>query len=185
MSTQFMARESERNSTLPPVEKARMVRALVDELIPGGDGWPSASEAGVHGIVSLRVLGEWSEEQIGRLAALLGWETGGLSSGDAAERVSAVRSMETADPDLFDKLYTAIVLAYYETPFVVEAIRSTGRPYSIRPHATGYAMAPFDFSRDTPNHGRGHYLKTDDVKPVDTSTLDLDTNRTERWGVER
>jgi hypothetical protein len=162
-----------------------MIRALVDELIPGADGWPSASDAGVHGIVALRVLADWSEAEITALADLLGWQSAGLSSADAETRISAVKGFETADRDLFDRIYTAATLAYYETPFVIEAIRKTGRPYSHRPHVTGYPMAPFDFARDMPGHRRGHYLNTDEVSSVDTSALDLDTIKTDQWGLER
>ncbi|WP_047462686.1 hypothetical protein [Rhizobium rhizogenes] len=162
-----------------------MIRALVDELIPGAEGWPSASDAGVHGIIGLRIFAEWNDEQITALADMLGWQSGGLSSTDAATRVAAVKGFETTDPELFDKIYTAVTLAYYETPFVIEAIQNTGRPYSYRPHVTGYKMEPFDFNRDRPKHGRGHYLKTDEVAPVDTSALDLNTVKTVKWGVEK
>ena len=183
--TASVADPAVRNSTLTPHEAARLLRALVDELIPGDETWPSASDAGVHGILSMRVCAGWDDARMDRLASLLGWEDGSLTSAVPEERMGAVASLEAADPDLFDEIYTATVLAYYETPFVIEAIRATGRPYSARPHATGYAMAPFDFNRDMPGHGRGGYLKTDEVKPLDISTLDLDTVMTERWGLQR
>ncbi|MCF6124269.1 hypothetical protein EN904_09560 [Mesorhizobium sp. M7A.F.Ca.CA.001.07.2.1] len=162
-----------------------MIRALVDELIPGNESWPSASEAGVHGIVSMRLFADWSDVQTTALADLLGWERGGLSSSNGDTRIAAVKVFEQADAELFDKIYTAVTLAYYETPFVIEAIRNTGRPYSHRPHLTGYDMAPFDFNRDQPAHRRGHYLETEKVRPVDTSPLGLDTVMTDRWGLER
>lgn len=183
--TQTRTAAEERNALLPPPEQARMLRALVDELIPGGDGWPSASEAGVHGILALRLFAEQDGSESALLARLLGWENGGLSSDDAETRIAAIKAFERTDPDLFDRIYTAAVLAYYETPFVIETIRNAGRPYSHRPHVTGYAMAPFDFNRDMPRHGRGHYLKTDEVRPVDTSALHLDIVKTEQWGVIR
>jgi hypothetical protein len=185
MSLQFPARAEGSNSLLTPAERTRMIRALVDELIPGADGWPSASDAGVHGIVALRVFSEWSEADITALAELLGWQNGGLSNAEAEARIAAVKAFEAADRDFFDEIYTAVTLAYYETPFVIEAIGKTGRPYSHRPHVTGYAMAPFDPARDVPNHGRGHYLTTGDVRPVDTSALDLDTTKTDQWGLQR
>lgn len=185
MTMQPTSKPPERNSRLSPVEKTRMLRLLVDELIPGGDNWPSASEAGVHGLLSLRLFADEAADLAGTLAELLDWQSGALESGDAETRILAVKGFQEADPDLFDKIYTAAVLAYYETPFVVEAVRETGRPYSMRPHATGYPMAPFDAARDTPRHGRGFYLRTEDVVRVDTSKLDLDTVKTARWGIER
>jgi hypothetical protein len=175
----------DRNARISPSERTQLIRALVDELIPGAAGWPSASDAGVHGIVGLRVFAEWNDEQTAALAEVLGWQSGGLSSTDAETRIAAVKGFETAEPDLFDKLYTAVALAYYETPFVIEAIQSTGRPYSHRPHVTGYPMAPFDFDRDMPQHGRGQYLKTEEVAPVDISALELNTEKTVHWGLER
>jgi hypothetical protein len=174
----------DRNARISPAERTQMIRALVDEFIPGAAGWPSASDAGVHGIVGLRVLSVWDDEKIAVLAETLGWQNGGLSSANAETRIAAVKSFETAQPELFDNLYTAVTLAYYETPFVIDAIQNTGRPYSHRPHVTGYPMAPFDFNRDIPPHGRGHYLKTEEVAPV-VSALELNTEKTVRWGLER
>ncbi|MFP5076071.1 hypothetical protein ACLE20_02065 [Rhizobium sp. YIM 134829] len=173
------------NARLAPTEKARLLQRLVDELIPGAEGWPSASEAGVHGIVALRLFADGTTGMFDTIAERVDWPSGALDSDDRETRIAAVRAFEAADPDLFEKIYAAVTLAYYETPFVVEAIAVTGRPYSIRPHVSGYPMAPFDYARDTPMHGRGHYLKTDDVVPVDTSALDLDTKKTVRWGIER
>ncbi|PTE10885.1 hypothetical protein [Mesorhizobium helmanticense] len=185
MNPQSLAFAGERNSLLSPPEKARMIRVLVDELIPGAEGWPSASEAGVHGIVAMRLLADWSDVRFTAMADLLGWERDGLSSADGETRIASVKAFEHADPELFDRIYAAVTLAYYETPFVIEAIRNTGRPYSYRPHLTGYDMAPFDFNRDQPAHRRGRYLKTENVRPVDTSSLGLDTVKTDHWGLER
>ncbi|MBN9074416.1 MAG: hypothetical protein J0H34_23000 [Rhizobiales bacterium] len=185
MNPQPPSKIPDRNSRLSPGEKARMLRLLVDELIPGSDRWPSASEAGVHGILSLRLFGDDAGDLAEKVADLVGWRAGSLESADAQVRITAVKGFQDIEPDLFDKLYTAAVLAYYETPFVVEAIRETGRPYTQHPHIHGYPMAPFDAARDTPNHQRGSYLRTEDVVPLDTSKLDLETVKTARWGIER
>ncbi|MCM2502688.1 gluconate 2-dehydrogenase subunit 3 family protein [Aureimonas altamirensis] len=174
-----------RNTPMEAREKARLVLALVDELVPGDGFWPSASEAGVHGLVALRVMAEWDDAAFDRLARGLGWGKDGLSSPNGERRVAAVAALETAEPELFDTLRSATYLAYYETPFVIAAIQATGRPYSYRPHVTGYPMAAFDYNRDTPRHGRGHYLRTDEVERLDIAALDLAESRTERWGLER
>ncbi len=185
MSMASVAMQADSNIRLTPVEKTRLLLRLVDELIPGAEGWPSASEAGVHGIIALRLFVEGAPGMFDKIAEGLDCPTGRLDSDDPTARAVAVKAFEAADPDLFDKVYGAVVLAYYETPFVVEAIAMTGRPYSIRPHVSGYQMSPFDHARDTPKHGRGHYLKTEEMRAVDTSGLHLDTNKTERWGVHR
>lgn len=174
-----------RNAPMEARDRARLLLALVDELVPGDGLWPSASEAGVHGLVALRVMAEWDDAAFERLAAGLGWRDDGLSSADADRRIAAVAALEAQDPELFDTLRSATYLAYYETPFVIAAIQATGRPYSYRPHVTGYPMAAFDYNRDTPRHGRGHYLKTDEVRRLDLGALDLAETRTERWGLER
>jgi hypothetical protein len=178
--------QTEDHGSLPsPVDWARLLAALVTELIPGGNGWPSATEAGVHGLVAMRICSDWDEADIRRLAAAMTWDDGAFVERSPEERVASIGKFEASEPALFDVLYNATVLAYYETPFVVAAIRRTGRPYSARPHVHGYPMAPFEFNRDMPNHARGRYLRTDDVRPVDISGLDLETIRTERWGVQR
>jgi len=170
---------------LSPVDWARLLAALVGELIPGGNGWPSAAEAGVHGLIGLRLCADWGEAEINRLADAVSWNDGAFPERTAEERVALVARFESTDPALFETLYNATVLAYYETPFVVAAIRRSGRPYSALPHVTGYPMPPFEFNRDRPNHARGHYLNTDQVRPVETSGLALETVQTERWGLQR
>ncbi len=182
-----VSRKDERlvNFALSADEEARMIAALVDELIPGDAIWPSASAAGVHGIIALRLFSSWDTAALEKFADLIGWLNGSLSSDEPMQRTEAVAAFEVRDPDLFDKIYTATVLAYYETPFVVSVIQQSGRPYSIRPHLSGYPMEPFDFSKDIPTHNRGHYLATDAVVPVDISELALETQKTENWGVAR
>lgn len=173
------------DSKLTPVERACFLQALVDELIPGDGDWPSASQVGVHGILALRLASTSTDDLVARLAIGLGWVGGEFGSPDAPVRIAAIRAFEEADPETFDQLYTAAVLAYYETPAVVEAIRRKGRPYSRMPHITGYDMAPFEMSRDRPTHGRGRYITTHDVRPVDIAELQLETTKSARWGIGR
>lgn len=168
-----------------PIANETMLKHLVDELVPGDDRWPSASELGVHGVVLLRLFGEQPSRAIEQLAAALDFGSDGLLNDASERRISAVRRFEEANPVLFEKIYTATVLAYYEMPGVVEAIRAGGRPYSTFPRTDGYTMPSFDLEHDTPTHGRGRYLGTDDVVPLDLSSLDLASETTERWGMER
>lgn len=167
-----------------PVSHELVLKYLVDELIPGDVRWPSASELGVHGVVLLRLLGDQSRI-VEQVVAVLDCGPHGLLSEVSASRVSAIRQFEEANPVLFEKIYTVAMLAYYEMPGVVEAIRAGGRQYSAFPHANGYPMPVFDLERDTPVHGRGYYLRTDDVVPLDLSSLDLGSVTTECWGVKR
>jgi hypothetical protein len=86
---------------------------------------------------------------------------------------------------LFGWVRDATYIAYYENPFVAEAIVLSGHPYELRPHIKGYPVRRFDLARDTPRHGRGRYTKTSDVRRVDISALDLESNRTQAWGLKR
>jgi len=173
------------HADLSPLEGARLLAAFVDELIPGAENWPSASIAGVHGIVAVRICDASGQGDLSDLLdAILA--AGGLTeSGSPEERASVVAKIETANNALFERVRAAVVLAYYETPFVTQAIRRLGRPYESRPHIAGYPMRPFDPARDTPGHNRGSYISTNDVRPVDTSGLNLDRTHTKRWGIER
>jgi hypothetical protein len=170
---------------LPPVDGAALLATLVDVLIPGGDGWPSASSIGVQGIVAMRLVEVAGELELGRIADAVLAAGGPFTDRSEAERIAIVERFEKDEPDIFERLRVAVTIAYYESPFVVEAIQRLGRPYALRPHVTGYPMPAFDFNKDTPRHGRGHYIPTDAVKPVDISSLNLGDVRTARWGVER
>jgi len=86
---------------------------------------------------------------------------------------------------LFGWVRDAAYVAYYENPFVAEAINEQGLRYELRPHIKGYPLPRFDLARDTPKHGRGRYTKTSDVRRVDISGLDLESNRTQAWGLKR
>ena len=82
---------------------------------------------------------------------------------EEAARVAVVQRFEKAEPELFGWVRDAAYIAYYENPFVAEAIVLTGHPYELRPHIKGYPVPRFDPARDTPRHGRGRYTKTADV----------------------
>lgn len=172
-------------AALSPVEATALLAALVDELIPGSPDWPAASSVGVQGLLAVRVFEEWGEAELQAILDAVLASGGPFAVAGEDERVAIVERFEAAQPERFERVRTATVLAYYESPLVAEAIRRLGRPYSLRPHATGYPMRPFDAARDTPRHGRGGYLKTDEVQPVDISGLDLASGRTLNWGLKR
>ncbi|MEO1018569.1 MAG: hypothetical protein AAFY56_12885 [Pseudomonadota bacterium] len=183
MSANHASREQGDASS--PVDRALMLEGLVNELIPGGDGWPSASSIGVQGLVALRFCEEGSERDLGVIAKGLVDAGGPFAGRPPDERVEIVKRFEAAAPKLFERVQAAATLAYYESPFVAEAIRRLGRPYSPRPHLTGYPMKPFDLDKDKPTHGRGAYTPTDAVQRLDTTGLHLEETRTELWGVKR
>ncbi len=134
---------------------------LVDLMLPGDDFFPAASTVGVHGLVRSRFFELGGDEAKSVLDSLLGQ--------DGAEALS---NLEAKHPDLFAKLRTVVFLTYYEMPEVQEAIRNLGHLYNSEPLPKGYAMGRFDPKTDMPSHGRGRYVRTEDVKRVDLSGLD-------------
>ena len=167
------------------VGSAELLADLVDVLIPGGDGWPSAATVGVQSVVSLRLLEELGKADLARLGQAILLAGGPLAGRSEEERVAIVRRLEAAEPELFGWVRDAAYFAYYESPFVAAAINAKGHLYDLRPHAKGYPVAPFDRERDTPRHGRGGYVPTQSVRPLDVSALDLDSNHTQAWGLKR
>lgn len=170
---------------LTPVADAALLADLVDELIPGDNHWPSASSVGVHGLVAVRLAERAGEPVLGRIVDAVLAAGGPFADRPPEERVAIMERFEAAEPALFEQVRVASTFAYYESPFVVAAIRRLGRPYALRPHLTGYPSRPFDFETDTPRHDRGAYIATDAVRRVDVSGLQLDETRTARWGLER
>lgn len=177
--------DANRQSVLSPIALASLFGDLVDVLIPGNESWPSGSAVGVHGLLLARLVDEWGEEEPRLVAEALLAEGGPLAGHDPAKRREIVERFEAARPNLFAQLNSAVVLAYYESPLIAEAIRKLGRPYQLHSHLTGYPSRPFDPARDTPTHKRGAFVATDAVTRVDLSGLDLETTRTETWGIRR
>jgi hypothetical protein len=153
-----------------------MLAELVDTLIPGDGGrWPPASQVGVHGVLPGRLIEVRGPDAMGELAAAVESSGGLLEDKSAAERGEVIARLEAEHPALFTLLRNAVYLAYYESPDVIGVIQSLGHVYQAVPHAAGYPLAPFDLERDRPQHGRGRWVATDEVRRVDLSGLDFIT----------
>jgi hypothetical protein len=170
---------------LSPSQATEALRDLVDVLIPGDETWPSASAIGVQGLIAVRLFEDAGDDCLHQVLAALLDAGGPLVDHNEADRIAIVSRFSTSKPELFERVRAAAVLAYYEHPFVVEVIRTLGRPYLLRPHLTGYPMKAFDMDKDRPRHERGSYLETDAVKRLEVSGLQLDQIRTKRWGLDR
>ena len=166
-------------------DPSQLLSDLVDVLIPGDEGWPSGSSVGIHGVLAMRISETMSTDGLSELVQAISAAGGPLQDHSEEDRIAIIDTFSKQEPALFDWIYASSVLAYYEQPSVVAAIQALGRPYSIRPHVTGYPLAPFDHDRDRPLHGRGSFLSTDSVQPVDVTQLHLNETRTEQWGVKR
>jgi hypothetical protein len=150
---------------------ATMLRDLVDTMIPGDDGWPAASLVGVQGILGMRLLESRGENCLAELELALSACGGPLGPIGEADRLAVLGRLEQTEPKLFALVRTATYLAYYESPAVVCRVQSLGQPYKAVPGIEGYATTPFDIEGDRPHHGRGRYVATDEVTPVDLSRL--------------
>jgi hypothetical protein len=162
-----------------------LIADLVETLLPGEGKWPSGRDAGVQHPLANRLIEERGRGSLPALAKALRDAGGPLRGLDEAARIAVVQRLQAAEPQLFGWVRDAAYVAYYENPFVAEAINEQGLRYELRPHIKGYPLPRFDLARDTPKHGRGRYIKTADVRRVDISSLDLESNRTQAWGLKR
>ncbi len=154
--------------------RARLVEALVTALLPGDRDFPSGAEAGVQGKLAERLIETSEAAAVDRMLARIG----GLAEASPGDPAAAiVRAFEAAEPALFGTVRRITYLAYYESPFVQEAIRSLGFDYNATPLPEGYGVGRFDEASDRPTHGRGHYVRTSEVRRVDMSGLDLGAPR--------
>ena len=159
-----------------PANIAAMLKDLVDVLLPGDGRFPSASDAGSHGVVADRLVAQLGEAALDDLAQTVADCGGPLGPLTLAERRAVVRRMEEAHPEQFESLRMIAYHAYYESPAVVRAVRSLGHAYNDAPQPAGYAMAAFDESDplQAPAHRRGQYVRTEDVARLDLAPLPPD-----------
>lgn len=117
-------------------DEARFL-ALLDTLVPGTHGFPSASGTGVPARLRQGIC----EAELSRcaLAAL----DADFCDADAAGRVATVTALERKLGPAFQALLAAVYGAYYTDPAVLADIaRRTG--YQHPPQPTGYALPAFD-----------------------------------------
>lgn len=170
---------------LNPAEGATLLADLVAVLLPGEGAWPSGRDVGVQALLALRLIEERGKAAFPKLVAALIAAGAPFTDQSEAERVVIVERFEAAEPALFAWVRDAAYIAYYENPFVAEAINASGQLYELRPHLKGYPVGRFDLDKNTPRHGRGRYTSTAEVGRVDTSGLNLESGRTTTWGVSR
>ena len=171
--------------TISPAGAAGLLADLVDVLLPGDASWPSGRTVGVQSLLALRLLEQRGQAEVARVAEAILAAGGPFTGLDEAARIAVVRRLEADEADLFGWLRDVAYLTYYENPFVAEVINAKGHVYDLRPHLKGYPVPRFDPERNIPRQARGHYVPTDAVRRVDTSALDLASDRTRTWGIKR
>jgi hypothetical protein len=151
-------------------EERRALVALLDTLLPGGEGFPAASASYMVDLFASRLLAV-APEAMAQIIGLV--DTGSGLPGDAAGWQAAAYRIEVILPRLFGEFRKQAYLAYYEQPAVITAIRALGITYNDAPLPEGYPQQRFEPARDTPTHGRGTWLRTDEITRVDLSNLNL------------
>ena len=117
-----------------------LLRALVDTMLPGGEGFPSASAANVPEWLSGH--SRFGPVVVGFLESLPG-EFEHMSSREQTDVLSA---LEDDDPQRFNEVVIAIYSAYYNRPDVLRVIESVCGYKAVPPQPGGYELPPFDES---------------------------------------
>jgi hypothetical protein len=152
---------------------AAELAALVDVLVPGDSAFPSASEVGAQAKLADRLTLMRGEAAVRELVETLATAGGPLTRLDGDGRTAVLVRVERQRPDDFLLVRNIVYLSYYESPAVHEAIRAMGFTYHAIPLPVGYDVGRFDPATDTPRHGRGAFVGTDEVRRVDLSQLDF------------
>jgi hypothetical protein len=154
-------------------ELAAELATLVEMMVPGDGEFPAASEIGVQAKLADRLVIMRGKDAVRTLIETLAACGGPLAPLDAGGRIGVLTRMEREQPDAFLLARNIVYLSYYESPAVQEVIRAMGFTYNATPLPAGYAVGKFDPATDTPHHGRGRFVRTEEVKRVDLSQLDF------------
>jgi len=147
--------------------------ALLGVLLPGDEFFPCGSTLGIENLLRARLLESIVPAELDALTVALAAGSAPFASLSPADRVPVVTRLQGEHPALFDQVMKIVYLTYYQAPAVQHAIRALGFAYNPTPLPAGYAVGRFDAERDTPRHGRGRFLATDEVRRVDLSQLDF------------
>jgi len=165
-------KRSAKTESLNVRKASESLAALVDVLLPGDSLFPAASQTGAHQMLAERLRAHQGADAVERLIASLADERRAFADLAPDQRIKVVRRLERAEPNFFAFVRAATYFAYYQHPLVVQAVRRLGHDYNDAPQPDGYSMPAFDPQVNAPQHRRGFYKKTDEVAPVDTSSLD-------------
>ncbi len=133
---------------------ADAIMQFAEVLLPGGEGFPSATASGMGELLLSRLSGA------DRLLAAITAAGGPLAPLSPSARHAVVARIEADQPELFDEVRKIVYLTYYEQEAVVAAIRALDMPYNSAPLPEGYAPEAFDPAIDAPKHGRGRWKPT-------------------------
>ena len=118
----------------------RRLVAMLDTLLPGGDGFPSASAAGVPEWLS----GETRFAPV--LDEMLELLPEGFEEKGPGARAELLAQVETAAPGRFNDAVVAAYSAYYTRPAVLDAVEAACGYRAGPPQPGGHHLPPFDDS---------------------------------------
>ncbi|HEY8283604.1 MAG TPA: gluconate 2-dehydrogenase subunit 3 family protein [Chloroflexota bacterium] len=149
--------------------EANLLTAVLDTLLPGGEGFPSASGAGT-GVFLLDQIGPGARQEwlLPLLTGLDDAAGGDFTVRTAEQRTTLLQQCEAVQPLPFARLLALAYYSYYAQPAVIAVIQALGHDYNQTPQPLGYAMAPFDPVNPThlPAVPRGTYKRTLDMARV-------------------
>jgi hypothetical protein len=140
-----------------------LLTAAADGLLPGGEGFPSASAAGAPAYMAAELGSEgvdlWLRPGVAGLDTLAG---GDFLALDREGRTQALQRCQDEDGAFFDRLLNLAYYSYYAQPAVIDVIRAMGFVYNDAPQPQGYTMEPFDATNPEmlPARPRGYFKKT-------------------------
>ncbi len=154
------------------MEADEAVAGLMAALLPGGAGFPAACDTGMAAVLGERLRGADAEYPAQVLRAVTGRRAAPAS---AEEWRLAASRMEALEPKLFAAFRKVCYLTYYEQPGVIAAIRALGLHYNDAPLPEGYPDEPFEPARDGPQHGRGRWVRTEEVRRLEPGAWQEET----------
>lgn len=162
--------------TLTDAERGTLAAAL-DALLPPEGSFPAPSQTGMIDDFILRRIpapgvGEVPYPGIDGdgLRAIIARLAGG------GEMTEALATLEQEQPTEFLALWRLAVYGYYSRPETIAAVsRDHFTPYHGAPMPLGYAHAIEPWNREdplqNPQHKRGMFIPTDEVRRVDLGAL--------------
>lgn len=142
-----------------------------DRIIPGMNGWPSPSSAGIETFFRRVLINEDDVLRVRRVLSDLESVTAkALELAGPAEYDAGLAALESEYPLSFRVLLEFVYFGYYSRPKAVESLNTIlGCDYVSPPQPFGYEL---DGSQDPTPSGRGTFIPTDQVVRVDLSKLE-------------
>lgn len=156
-------------------QQVAILNAAADEIIPPGGGFPAPSEVGVVDFIGCYLAPSGQdpihypfagEDDFKAAVDELGEE---FVSAGSEGRVQTLKQIEQEKETFFSQLRDLVYYGYYSKPEVTLAINENleaGRDYHGPPQPYGYIRTIERWDESLFPRGRGNYIQTEDVEPV-------------------